>query len=127
VACANAQRLGLPVRFRQADWLQGAGGYDLIASNPPYIPAADPHLQALQHEPRDALVAGDDGLDDLRAIVAAAPGHLAPGGWLLLEHGYDQASAVRALLAAARFADPASRRDLAGIERCSGGRRLELG
>ncbi|MCC2635483.1 MAG: protein-(glutamine-N5) methyltransferase, release factor-specific, partial [Ramlibacter sp.] len=67
------------------------------------------------------------GLDDLRAIVAAAPAHLRPGGWLLLEHGHDQAPAVRALLAAAGFTEVASRDDLAGIARCSGGRRLELG
>jgi release factor glutamine methyltransferase len=127
VASANAQRLGLPVRFREADWLQGAGRHHLIVSNPPYIAAADPHLAALQHEPRAALVAGADGLDDLRTIVAAAPAHLEPGGWLLLEHGYDQAGAVRALLAGAGCVEPVSRRDLAGVERCSGGRRLELG
>ena len=127
IASANAQRLGLPVRMRQAHWLEGAGRYDLVASNPPYIRAADPHLRELQHEPASALVAGADGLDDLRAIVAAAPPHLHPGGWLLLEHGWDQAAAVRALLEAQGFRDVASRRDLAGHERCSGGRWLELG
>ena len=127
VAGANAARLGLPVRFRQASWLQDAGQYALIVSNPPYVAEADPHLPALRHEPREALAAGPDGLDDLRAIVAAAPAHLVPGGWLLLEHGWDQAEAVRALLAAAGFADVQSRQDLAGIARCSGGRRLELG
>jgi release factor glutamine methyltransferase len=127
VASANARRLGLPVTFRQASWLEGAGHYDLVVSNPPYVRADDAHLTSLRHEPRDALVAGADGLDDLRAIVAAAPAHLAPGGWLLLEHGWDQAPAVRSLLAAAGFGEPASRQDLAGIERCSGGRRLELG
>jgi release factor glutamine methyltransferase len=127
VAAANARRLGLPVRFRQANWLEGAASYALVASNPPYIPAADPHLANLGHEPRQALVAGADGLDDLRAIVAAAPRHLEPGGWLLLEHGWDQAPAVRALLQAAGLQDVGSRKDLAGVERCSGGRRLELG
>lgn len=127
IATANAQRLGLPVHLRQASWLQGAGRYDLIVSNPPYIAEHDPHLPALRHEPREALAAGADGLQDLRAIVAAAPAHMEAGGWLLLEHGWDQAAAVRALLQAAGFADVASRRDLAGIERCSGGRRLELG
>lgn len=127
VASANAQRLGLPVRFRQASWLQGAGRYHLVVGNPPYIAAADPHLPALRHEPTEALVAGSDGLDDLRAIVAAAPAHLEPGGWLLLEHGWDQAKAVRALLAAAGFTETSSRADLAGIARCSGGRLLELG
>jgi release factor glutamine methyltransferase len=128
VARDNAARLGLPVRFRQADWLDGTatGACDLIVSNPPYIAAGDPHLPALAHEPVSALVAGADGLDDLRRIVAAAPRHLRAGGWLLLEHGHDQAGAVRALLTMHGFVDVASRRDLAGIERCSGGRRAAL-
>jgi len=126
VARANAARLGLPVRFRQADWLQGAGRYHLIVSNPPYVRADDEHLPALRHEPRAALVAGPDGLADLRRIAAAAPPHLEPGGWLLLEHGWDQAQAVRALLEAAGLADVSSRNDLAGIQRCTGGRRPEL-
>jgi release factor glutamine methyltransferase len=115
------------VALRQARWLEGAGRYDLIVSNPPYVAESDAHLPGLRHEPREALVAGADGLDDLRIIVAAAPAHLEPGGWLLLEHGWEQAAAVRALLAAAGFTAVASRRDLAGIERCSGGRWLELG
>jgi release factor glutamine methyltransferase len=124
VARANAERLQLPVRFAQADWLAGAAeGYALIASNPPYIAAGDPHLPALQHEPVSALVAGADGLDDIRRIVADAPAHLAEGGWLLLEHGHDQAPAVRQLLAAHGFAEVQSRDDLAGIARCSGGIR----
>ncbi|NMM80041.1 protein-(glutamine-N5) methyltransferase, release factor-specific [Acidovorax sp. SRB_14] len=122
VAQANAARLQLPVQFRRGHWLQGVGGrFDAIVSNPPYIAAADPHLAALVHEPRQALASGADGLDDLRAIVAQAPAHLEPGGWLLLEHGWDQAGAVRALLQAAGFAQVQSRKDLAGIERCSGG------
>ncbi|MDR6522959.1 release factor glutamine methyltransferase [Variovorax paradoxus] len=122
VARANAGRLGLPVRFGQADWLDGAGtGYTVIASNPPYIAAGDPHLPALRHEPSCALVSGADGLDDIRRIVQDAPGHLAEGGWLLLEHGHDQAAAVRGLLAARGFAEVQSRDDLAGIQRCSGG------
>lgn len=124
VARENARRLGLAVRFAQADWLAGAAsGYDLIVSNPPYIAAGDPHLPALAHEPVSALVSGADGLDDLRRIVADAPAHLAPGGWLLLEHGHDQAGAVRALLTAAGLEAAQSRPDLAGIERCSGARR----
>ncbi|MDB5857390.1 MAG: modification methylase, HemK family [Ramlibacter sp.] len=128
VARANGQRLGLAVRFRQADWLDGAGaGYDLVVSNPPYVAAGDPHLPELRHEPVAALVAGADGLDDIRRIAAAAPARLAPNGWLLLEHGWDQAVAVRGLLAAAGLADSLSRADLAGIQRCSGARRLELG
>jgi release factor glutamine methyltransferase len=109
-------------------WLRGVGQrFDLLVSNPPYVADADPHLDALAHEPRMALAAGPEGLDDIREIVAEAPSRLAPGGWLLLEHGWDQAARVRALLAEAGFSDIASRRDLAGIERCSGGRRLERG
>ncbi|TFZ04010.1 peptide chain release factor N(5)-glutamine methyltransferase [Ramlibacter humi] len=128
VAAANAQRLGLAVAFRAARWLDGLpGGFDLVVSNPPYIATGDPHLPALSHEPSSALVAGADGLDDLREIVRTAPGHLRAGGWLLLEHGWDQAAAVRGLLQAAGFRDVGSRRDLAGIERCSGGKWLEPG
>ena len=127
VARANAARLGLDVSFRQAPWLAGAGRYDLIVSNPPYVAQEDPHLAALTHEPLTALAAGADGLSDIRVIVSEAPSHLLPGGWLLLEHGYDQAESVRGLLAAVGFRSVASRRDLAGIERCSGGRWLELG
>ncbi len=124
VARTNSQRLGLDIVWRAGDWLQGLDSeLDLIVSNPPYIRADDPHLAALTHEPLSALAAGSDGLQDLRAIVAAAPAHLAPGGWLLLEHGWDQAASVRALLSAAGFDQVSSRRDLAGIERCSGGRR----
>ncbi|WP_354376071.1 peptide chain release factor N(5)-glutamine methyltransferase [Variovorax paradoxus] len=122
VAQANARRLGLPVRFSQAHWLDGAAsGYAIIASNPPYIAIDDPHLPALQHEPSAALVAGADGLDDIRQIVQHAPSHLAEGGWLLLEHGHDQAAAVRQLLETRGFAEVQSRDDLAGIARCSGG------
>jgi release factor glutamine methyltransferase len=122
VAEANARRLGLPVRFAQANWLDGAAsGYMVIASNPPYIAAGDPHLPALRHEPVSALVAGADGLDDIRQIVHSAPSHLSQGGWLLLEHGHDQAAAVRQLLADRGFAEVQSRDDLAGIPRCSGG------
>ncbi|MDM0056197.1 peptide chain release factor N(5)-glutamine methyltransferase [Variovorax fucosicus] len=122
VARANAQRLALPVRFAQADWLAGAGaGYDLIVSNPPYIAAGDAHLAALRHEPLGALASGPDGLVDLRRIVQDAPAHLAEGGWLLLEHGFDQAAAVHVLLAARGFTQVQSRDDLAGIARCSGG------
>ncbi|MEJ6024115.1 peptide chain release factor N(5)-glutamine methyltransferase [Ramlibacter sp. PS4R-6] len=127
-AQANAHRLGLAVEFRLASWLDGAVGfYDLIASNPPYVAVGDAHLAALQHEPQPALVSGADGLDAIRAIVAQAPSHLGAGGWLLLEHGWDQAPAVRALLHAAGFGYVASRRDLAGIERCTGAKWLELG
>lgn len=122
VAQANAQRLHLPVRFIQSHWLREVEGrFDLIVSNPPYIPTGDPHLAALTHEPLQALASGDDGLHDIRSIVEQAPAHLKSGGWLLLEHGYDQAEAVRAMLAQAGWQNVLSRRDLAGIERCTGG------
>lgn len=122
VAQANARRLGLEIAFSQGSWLQGlTETFDAIVSNPPYIADADPHLVALRHEPLQALTSGPDGLDDLRAIITQAPAFLNPGGWLLLEHGYDQAAAVRQLLRAKGFVEVQSRRDLAGIERCSGG------
>ena len=123
VARANGQRLGLVVAWHHGHWLAPVAGqrFDVIVSNPPYIAEGDPHLAALAHEPRVALASGPDGLRDLRAICAAAPAHLMPGGWLLLEHGHDQATAVRALLHAAGLGPVQSRRDLAGIERCSGG------
>ena len=123
VARANGERLGLPVRFALGNWLEGAGTqYTLIVSNPPYIAERDPHLPALAHEPLSALASGHDGLDDIRTIIDSAPAHLADGGWLLLEHGYDQSSAVKALLSKAGFDEVQSRTDLAGIERCSGGK-----
>ena len=105
VAQANACRLQLDVDFSQGDWLAGvagpAPGWDLIVSNPPYIAEDDPHLEALGHEPRLALTSGTDGLDALRTIVAQSSLQLRPGGHLLLEHGWDQAAAVRQLLQAA--------------------------
>ncbi|MBA4114468.1 MAG: peptide chain release factor N(5)-glutamine methyltransferase [Verminephrobacter sp.] len=123
VARANATRLGLAVQFRHGQWMEGLEGvFDAIVSNPPYIPAADPHLAALTHEPLQALASGADGLEDIRAIVAQAPAHLKPGGWLLLEHGWDQAPAVCALLRSAGLEQVQGRKDLAGIVRCSGGR-----
>ncbi|MDZ7865827.1 peptide chain release factor N(5)-glutamine methyltransferase [Acidovorax sp.] len=122
VAQANAQRLALPAAFAQANWLQGVEGrFDAIVSNPPYIAAADPHLAALTHEPLQALASGVDGLDDIRTIVVQSPNNLVPGGWLLLEHGHDQADAVCELLRAGGFSEVQSRMDLAGIARCSGG------
>ena len=92
-----------------------------MLSNPPYIAGGDPHLPALRHEPLLALTPGGDGLDALREIIAGAPGRLSPGGWLLLEHGWDQASAVAALLAQAGFAQISSRQDLEARPRCTGG------
>ncbi len=131
VARANAARLGLPVRFLKGHWLSGWADhglgvpqtFDLIVSNPPYIAADDPHLTRLTHEPPQALVSGADGLDDIRLIVASGLSHLKPGGWLLLEHGWNQADAVAALLHAAGYADIGHRADLAGHTRCTGARR----
>jgi len=124
VARTNAAQLQLPVRFLASDWFaQVDGEFDLIVSNPPYIADADPHLAALRHEPLRALTSGVDGLADLRRIVAAAQTHLSLGGWLLLEHGFDQAVAVRALLTQAGFVQVQSHTDLAGLVRCSGGQK----
>jgi release factor glutamine methyltransferase len=129
VAQANAQRLQLDVEFLQGSWLAamaatGPRRFDVIASNPPYIPVADHHLAALTHEPLQALASGGDGLDDIRQIIAQAPAHLNANGWLLLEHGYDQADAVRTLLHSAGFSRVQSRQDLAGIARCTGGQLI---
>lgn len=125
VAQANALALGANVRFHAGSWFAplGAARFDCIVSNPPYIAEADPHLAEgdLRFEPITALASGADGLDDLCHIIHAAPAHLETGGWLLLEHGYDQAEAVRALLEDAGFLGVQSWRDLAGIERVSGG------
>ena len=123
VARANALSLGLDVTMTSSCWLESVSGvFDLIVSNPPYVREGDPHLAALGHEPLQALTAGADGLDDLRQIIAQAPAHLAADGWLLLEHGYDQADAVSLLLREGGFEAVSSRPDLAGILRCTGGR-----
>ncbi len=123
----NRQRLKLGnAEFLQSSWFDGLAGerFDLILSNPPYIAADDRHLDEgdVRFEPLSALVAGVDGLDDIRQIIAQAPRHLQAGGWLLLEHGYDQAEAVRELRAAAGFTAVDSRRDLGGHQRISLGR-----
>lgn len=128
VARRNADALGLRnVAFRVSDWYASldAAPFDLIASNPPYVAAGDPHLTQddVRHEPRTALVSGRDGLDALRAIVAGAAARLVPGGALVVEHGFDQAEAVQALLRAAGFTAIVGRRDLAGIVRVAAGRR----
>ncbi|MBI5335739.1 MAG: peptide chain release factor N(5)-glutamine methyltransferase [Burkholderiales bacterium] len=124
VARDNGSRLALDVEWLAGSWWTPLAGrrFDLIASNPPYIAEGDAHLSALAHEPLQALTAGPDGLADLRQLIAGATAHLRPGGWLLLEHGWDQAEAVRALLQAAGWADVATRHDLAGQPRCTGGR-----
>jgi release factor glutamine methyltransferase len=124
VARANARRLGLEIDWRLGSWWEPwtARRFDLALANPPYIAAGDRHLDALQHEPAAALVSGADGLDALRALIGGAPAHLRDGGMLWVEHGHDQAAAVRGLFERAGFRRIASRRDLAGIERCTGGR-----
>jgi release factor glutamine methyltransferase len=123
VTTANAHRLGLEVVTHLGSWCAPLAGqtFDLIVSNPPYIADGDAHLAQLAHEPVSALVAGKDGLEDLRQIVAQAVWHLKPGAWLLLEHGFDQAQAVQDLLANQGFLSVQSRPDLAGILRCTGG------
>lgn len=125
VATANAARLGLAVDFHAGSWWQALPGdqrFDLVLSNPPYIAGEDPHLPALRHEPTLALTPGGDGLDAIHAIVASAPKHLLPGAWLLLEHGWDQAEAVAALLQQTGFQAVTTRQDLADRPRCTGGR-----
>jgi release factor glutamine methyltransferase len=127
VARANAAANGVKVRFLRSDWFGALDSetFDLIASNPPYIASGDEHLVQgdLRFEPNGALTDFGDGLSALRTIVDGAPAHLEQGGWLLLEHGYDQAAAVRDLLAQAGYTEVRSWRDLGGIERVSGGRR----
>uniref|UniRef100_UPI0028D557AC HemK family protein methyltransferase n=1 Tax=uncultured Stenotrophomonas sp. TaxID=165438 RepID=UPI0028D557AC len=128
VAAANARRHGLDnVAFRQGSWHAPLAGerFDLIASNPPYIASDDPHLARgdLRFEPASALASGHDGLDDIRLIIAGAATHLLPGGWLLLEHGWDRGAAIRALLADAGFVEVATEVDLEQRDRVSLGRR----
>ncbi|MBV7538474.1 peptide chain release factor N(5)-glutamine methyltransferase [Duganella sp. sic0402] len=127
VAQRNADTNQARVSFLRSDWytaLADAPRFDVIAANPPYIASGDHHLSEgdLRYEPVGALTDHADGLSALRIIIAGAPAHLKPQGWLLMEHGYDQAEQVRALLSAAGYAEVQSWRDLAGIERVSGGK-----
>ena len=129
VARANAERHHCAdrVELLKGSWYEPVGGrtFDLIVSNPPYVAGGDPHLSQgdLRFEPPRALTdESRDGLDSIRAIVAGAPAHLEPDGWLLFEHGYDQAAAAREILARARFTDLVSLPDLAGIPRVAGGK-----
>ena len=126
MARVNAERLGFNnVCCQVSDWLAAFADmrFDLLVSNPPYIEQDDPHLQRgdLRFEPSTALVAGPDGLSDLRVLAREAPAHLYPGGWLLLEHGYQQGEAVCQLLRAAGFSRVATRSDASGHPRISGG------
>lgn len=127
VARGNGERLGLAVEWLHGSWFAPLldRRFNLVVSNPPYIAGDDPHLPALRHEPITALTPGGGGLADLHALIDAAPQHLVPGGWLLLEHGWEQAEAVGRALAARGFAETALRRDVAGRPRASGGRWLE--
>ncbi len=127
VARRNARRLNIGnIEFREGDWCAPLAGerFDLLVSNPPYIAATDPHWRQgdLRFEPATALVAGEDGLDALRSIVAQAPAYLRVGGWLLLEHGYDQGEAVPNLLRQRGFVDVSDHRDAAHLSRASAGR-----
>jgi release factor glutamine methyltransferase len=127
VARENAERLhACNVKFQTSNWFAAVQDqrFDVIVSNPPYVAAGDAYLTQgdLRFEPASALAAGADGLADIRLIVAGARAHLAPGGWLMFEHGYDQAPRCRELLSQAGFGEVQSWRDLATIERVSGGR-----
>jgi release factor glutamine methyltransferase len=125
VARENAASLGLDVRFLDGDWWAAVGDarFDIAVCNPPYVGVDDAHLAALVHEPQHALVGGRDGLDAIRKVIAGAAAHLKPGGWLLLEHGSEQWQAVATLLGAGGFDSVETRCDLAGLPRCTGGRR----
>jgi release factor glutamine methyltransferase len=121
VARDNARRLKLTVDYQAGDWFDAVRGrhFDLIISNPPYIANDDEHLSQgdVRFEPRSALVAGQDGLDDVRRILQDAPAHLSPGGYLMLEHGFDQGDAVRRLLQDQGFSQVDTLQDLAGHDR----------
>lgn len=129
VARANAARLGAAVSFFLSDWFAALPPqrFDLIVANPPYVAADDPHLEEgdLRFEPSSALTDGADGLTALRRIIAQAPQWLLPGGWLIIEHGFDQAVAVGKLLVEAGFSACEMLRDLAGIARVAGAKMVE--
>ncbi|MEO7852365.1 MAG: peptide chain release factor N(5)-glutamine methyltransferase, partial [Rubrivivax sp.] len=124
VARLNAHTLGLDVEFALSDWWAALASrrFDLVVGNPPYIAGNDLHLQALRHEPTVALSPGTGGLEAIDCIIEGAPQHLLPLGWLMLEHGHDQADAVCQRLRRAGFVAVQSRTDLAGHRRCSAGR-----
>lgn len=126
VAERNAQRLNLRnARFHRGAWYEPFAGvlFDMIVSNPPYVRADDPHLRVgdVRFDPASALVAGPEGLDDLRDVIAGAPGHLRPGGWLLVEHGYDQGADIARFFAQAGFVEVRTHADLAGQPRVTAG------
>jgi len=125
VARRNAARTGLAIELVEGSWWAPlrARRFDVAVANPPYVAAGDPHLAELRHEPSVALTPGGDGLGALRTIADGAPDHLFAGGWLVVEHGFDQGGAARRLLAEAGLVDVETRRDLAGHERATAGRR----
>ena len=125
VARANALSLGVDVTFLESDWfaaLDSGDTFDLVVSNPPYVASGDPHLEALRYEPELALTDGADGLRCLSILIAGARRYLKPGGWLALEHGYDQAAAVGERMVVAGFQDVTVRRDAGGQARVTSGR-----
>jgi release factor glutamine methyltransferase len=124
VAKRNAVRLNVDVEFRHGRWLEPLTGerFDVIVANPPYVAEGDPHLPDLGFEPRVALTSGADGLDAIREIARDAPGCLERGGWLLIEHGMGQDTAVRALLEQAGLEEVDSCPDLARIPRVAAGK-----
>ncbi|WP_300352237.1 peptide chain release factor N(5)-glutamine methyltransferase [uncultured Alcanivorax sp.] len=127
VAGGNARQLGAQVTLQQGSWLEDCRGpFDVIVSNPPYIDPADHHLDEgdVRFEPRSALVADQRGLADLATIITQSAARLVAGGWLLLEHGYQQGAQVRALMEAGRFDGVRTERDLGGNERVTVGRQL---
>jgi release factor glutamine methyltransferase len=131
VARRNAARLGLDgVQFARSNWYQTVAGqrFDLLVANPPYVEPDDQHLHEgdVRFEPHSALVAGDSGMADLAALIEGAPAHLFPGGWLLLEHGFAQGPQVRELMRKSGFDAVVTRRDMAGMERITGGCRHAL-
>ncbi len=129
IAWQNASKSGVDIEFVRSRWFEALGDrqFDTIVTNPPYVAPGDPHLLQgdVRHEPVGALVAESKGLADIKEIVAQSRQHLRPGGVLLLEHGYDQAEAVRELLIKTGYAQPETWRDLAGIERATGAKMSE--
>lgn len=123
IAAGNAEQLDAGITFLKSDWFSAVNGtFDLIVANPPYVAEGDPHLPALRYEPVEALVSGPEGLNDLTHIITEAPEFLSPGGWLLVEHGFDQSNAVAALFAAAGFEAIECVRDPGGQPRVTLGR-----
>ena len=127
VAAENARRHKTQIDFYRSDWFEQlpTTRWDVVVSNPPYIAANDPHLVSLKAEPSSALIADDDGMADLNTLIEQSPNFLNAGGWLMVEHGYDQAESVRAAMIKRGFREVRSATDLGGIERVTQGRYCE--